>query len=438
MTFAVPLGAVRRHKDGAMTLESLDQVENALATPGLSLAYLDGDQIVGRAWGAASRGTGDAMTPDTRLKAASISKPVTAYAALQLARQGILDIDADVNDLLKQWRVPRIGDWQPVVTTRMLLAHVSGLDIRMQDRMPADEPVKDVDDALQAGHCLFFSPPGLSYGYSGGGYLVVAELIREATGETFADAVRELVFEPLGMRASTFVQPPKGRVAHGHVGGIPIAGGWYNSRNAPATGMWTTPSDLMRFARAVNDLRAPEMLRGHPIEPRMGLGLFLTSEGGIDWWSHGGNTDGFESMLVGTTSGGQGFAAAVMVNGPDDRFLNFDVLRAVSKQHGPAAAVIRHVVWDSRGAWARMTAHNKQAVGEYRLPGDCIVRLESVPAAWGQSEVALHLPGQPGVQLLRVTDGWWRIPGLESYLVYEPPDTIRFVPSEVRGQRVGA
>jgi CubicO group peptidase (beta-lactamase class C family) len=421
-----------------MTLESLDHVENALTTPGLSLAYLDGEEIVARAWGIASLETGESMTPHTLLKAASISKPVTAYAALQLARQGRFDIDADVNDLLKQWRVPRVGDWQPVVTTRMLLAHVSGLDVGIQDRMPADEPVADVGDALRSGECVFFTPPGLSYGYSGGGYLVVAELIREATGSTFADAIRALVFEPLGMRSSTFVQPPEGRVAHGHVAGAPIPGGWYNSRNAPAVGMWTTPSDLMRFARAVNELRAPEMLRGHPVQPRMGLGLFLTSEGGIDWWSHGGNTDGFESLLAGTISGGRGFAAAVMANGPDDKRLNFDVLRLVSKQHGPAAAVIRHVVWESRGAWARMTAYNNQAVGEYRLPGDRIVRLESVPAAWGQSEIVLHLPGQPDVQLLRVTDGWWRIPGLESYLVFEPPDTIRFVPSEIRGQRVGA
>jgi CubicO group peptidase (beta-lactamase class C family) len=112
-------------------LESLDEVPGLLddrGVPGLSLAYVTGPGAVPATgtWGSASAGSSRPVIPETIFRAGSLSKPATAFAALALARQGLLDLDADVNSLLRSWRVPPVGGWQPVITTRMLLAHVAG------------------------------------------------------------------------------------------------------------------------------------------------------------------------------------------------------------------------------------------------------------------------------------------------------------------------
>ena len=63
----------------------------------------------------------------TAFQACSISKPVTALAALRLVQAGRLGLDDDVNDRLTRWRLPANGAWQPRVTLRHLLSHSAGL-----------------------------------------------------------------------------------------------------------------------------------------------------------------------------------------------------------------------------------------------------------------------------------------------------------------------
>ena len=90
--------------------------------------------------------------------------------------------------------------------------------------------------------------PGLTWSYSGGGYLIVAQVICDVTGLVLDDAMAELVLEPAGMTASTFRQPLPGSLepaaAWGYHGGEPVPGGWRNQPDTGAVGLWTTPSDL--------------------------------------------------------------------------------------------------------------------------------------------------------------------------------------------------
>ena len=72
---------------------------------------------------------GDPVTPVTRFQGCSISKPVAVLGMLRLVEQGVVDLDADVNDMLTSWRVPPNASWQPRVTLRQIASHSAGLTV---------------------------------------------------------------------------------------------------------------------------------------------------------------------------------------------------------------------------------------------------------------------------------------------------------------------
>jgi CubicO group peptidase (beta-lactamase class C family) len=423
-------------------LESLDEVPGLLEdrdVPGLSLAFITGPGAVPvtGTWGSASAGSSRPVIPETIFRAGSLSKPTTAFAALGLAGLGRLDLDADVNSLLKSWRVPPVGGWQPVITTRMLLAHVAGTSgWEGEGEGYADaEPPESVIDVLEgrgdAPALSFYTLPNVMWNYSSGGYLVIQLLISELTGLAFPEAMAELVFGPLGMSSATFRTPLTGRfrslAADAHPQGkIPVPAGLRHDPAMAAAGMWTTPRDLMTLAAAINAGAAPEMLTGHPVEARMGLGLFLNADSGITWWSHDGSVAGFECILAGVAE--TGFAVAAMTNAAGGAAAAREVASLVSRLHGPGPLGLRHLTWEGIGAAVRMNNYHLSALGTYRLPGGQLVALTaSEPDRWGQRRTQITLPGQPRVELAwPCTDGHWRVPGLEALVVFEPPDDLVF------------
>lgn len=405
---------------------------------GLSLAFVTGPGAapVTGTWGSASAGSSRPVTPDTIFRAGSVSKPATAFAALTLAGQGRLDLDADVNSLLRSWKVPPVGGWQPVVTTRMLLAHVagtSGWEPGAGDT--GAEPPESVIDVLEgrgdSPALAFHTLPGVMWNYSSGGYLVIQLLISELTGLAFPEAMAELVLGPLGMSSTTFQTPLAGRfrslAADAHAGGkVPVPGGVRRDPAMAHAGMWTTPRDLMALAAAINAGAAPQMLTGHLAEPRMSLGLFLSTDGEIAWWSHGGSVAGFECVLAGVS--GAGFAVAAMTNSADGFAVARDAADLVSRLHGPGPLRLRHLASEGIGAAIRMNNHHLSALGSYRLPGGHLVAVTATePDRWNQRKIEITLPGQPRVELSwPFTDGHWTIPGIGALIVYEPPDDLVF------------
>ncbi|HET9079658.1 MAG TPA: hypothetical protein VFO01_03965 [Trebonia sp.] len=126
-------------------------------------------------------------------------------------------------------------------------------------------------------------------------------------------------------------------------------------------GMWTTPLDLMALAAAVNAGAAPQLLTGHPAEPRMGLGLFLNSGAGITRWSHTGSVAGFECVLAGTA--GTGFAVAAMTNSAGGFAMARDAASLVSRLHGPGPLRLGTVPREGIGAAIRMNSHHLVVAG---------------------------------------------------------------------------
>src|SRR5688572_10121884 len=99
-------------------------------TPGVSIAVVNNYQIQwARGFGVKEWGKSTPVTERTLFQAGSISKPMFALAVMRLAQTGQLDLDRDINDYLKSWKVPANGSWQPQITLRQLLTHSAGLTV---------------------------------------------------------------------------------------------------------------------------------------------------------------------------------------------------------------------------------------------------------------------------------------------------------------------
>jgi hypothetical protein len=362
-------------------------------------------------------------------QAGSVSKAVTACAAYRLAAEGRLDLDADVNDVLTSWRLPRVGQWQPAISVRDLLAHIAGVSGIWGDGSARGEPVPPLLEVLAGSETtppvVLEALPGLTWAYSGGGYLIVAQVVCDITGLAFDEAVAQLVLRPAGMTASTFRQPLPGGLertaACGHRAGVPVPGGWRNQPDLGAVGLWTTPSDLVRFARAINS-GLPGMLHGHPVEPRMGGGVFLTvSDNGDRWWSHTGLVTGYASLLASTDS----FTVAVMSNDSCAEDLIGDVFAHVASVYGPGPVQLTNLFADSVSQWIHMTADQESAVGNYVLPWGAEVKV-TAPLGEHGAELHLTLPGQGAIRLVPVAPRRWRVPRLTGTdIEFEIPGSMR-------------
>ena len=320
--------------------------------PGVSIAVIDDGRIAwARGYGVRRVGTSDSITDLTLFQAASISKPVAAVGALRLVQQGRLALDEDVGAQLRSWRVPRdarAGD-RPV-TLRGLLSHSAGVTVHgfpgyergmavptlrevLEGAGPANSPPIRVD-----------IPPGSRSRYSGGGYVILQQLLEDVTGRPFTAAMRELVLEPAGMSGSTYEQPlPSALAAQAAIAhdwrGKPVDGDWHTYPELAAAGLWTTPSDLARFALAVRRAwagqsdslldRATARTMLTEVLGGTGLGVGLAGQGRGLRFVHGGSNKGYRSYLVMYPERGDG--VVVMTNGDEGAALMMEVVRAVAR-----------------------------------------------------------------------------------------------------------
>jgi CubicO group peptidase (beta-lactamase class C family) len=158
--------------------------------------------------GSAVLESGAAISAETRFHVASLSKPVTALVILRLASMGHLDIEQHVTSYIE-----RVRGLDAETSVRHLLSHTSGL----RDQWPLLEWAGwrgtdrvDFADAIRMirrqRRPMFKA--GSRYAYSNSGFTLLAAIAEAVTGEPFAALSRRLVFEPLGMRRSSFQETP--------------------------------------------------------------------------------------------------------------------------------------------------------------------------------------------------------------------------------------
>ena len=334
---------------------SIEERMRVHRVPGVSVAVIDGGRIAwARGWGETAAGSGVPVDTATLFQAASISKPVAAAGALRLVERGVLALDEDVNLRLRSWRVPenRFTATEKV-TLRRLLSHSAGTTVHGFPGYPAGVAVPSAVQVLEGGPpantaaVRVDTVPGSLWRYSGGGTTIVQLLMSDVSGRPFAELMRELVLEPAGMRHSTYAQPLpeelRGRAAVAHRrNGTPVAGGHHAYPEQAAAGLWTTPSDLARFAIEVQRAFAGDPGRILTAESarRMlatqagsyGLGFGVEGEGDALWFMHGGSNAGFQSYFAAMAEGGKG--VVVMTNGDAGGDLAQEILRAVAREYG--------------------------------------------------------------------------------------------------------
>lgn len=314
----------------------------------------DFDIVWARAWGVADREEGRPATTETLFQAGSISKPVSATGALRMVEEGQLSLDEPVNDFLTSWQLPdNEFTEQTPVTIRHLLSHTAGTTVHGFPGYAPWEPVPTVPQVLDGeppantAAVRVDIPPGSQVRYSGGGTTIVQLAMTDVSAETFPDLLHRLVLEPAGMALSTYVNPlPASRLGEAAAGyrqdGSPVPGKRHTYPEMQAAGLWTTPSDLARFAIAMqNSLReaeggvlAPETAREMvtPVMESAGLGFFVQDEDGAIYFQHGGADEGFQAMLIASRDGGYG--VAVMANSDNGGAIATEIMRAVALEYG--------------------------------------------------------------------------------------------------------
>lgn len=250
---------------GAMTWPAqtaLEQRTDAAAgklkavVPGLSIAIVsDGKTIYAKGFGSASPSVTQPVSADTQYRIASVSKPITAAAVLELVEQGRIDLDRPARDYC-----PALAALDAAPTVRHFLQHQSGMRHTSDDE---DEHLTGAFPRLAPALAgivkerLRFAP-GRRTLYTSWGYAALGCVIETVSGSSYAEFVTEHVFGPARMRDTTFDSPDynapnfsQGFVSRGR-GFQPSA--IVDTRfKTPASGVISTAGDLARFATALFD-----------------------------------------------------------------------------------------------------------------------------------------------------------------------------------------
>ena len=216
--------------------ESIPKLMQEATVPAVSIAVIrDGKTYWLHTFGVANTKTKQAANDDTVFEAASLSKPVFAYAVLKLVDQGKLDLDTPLSKYLSKPYIeddPRINQ----ITARFVLSHRTGFR-----NWRNNEPLK-----------IYFTP-GERFSYSGEGFVYLSKVVEQITGKPLNDFMTETVFAPLGMSSSSYLWRPdyETRTATGHnAAGAPLDKFKPKEVNAAAS-LHTTAGDYGRFVDAV-------------------------------------------------------------------------------------------------------------------------------------------------------------------------------------------
>jgi len=318
----------------AMTIQELMDHFNV---PGVSIAVIRDFKIHwAKGYGVADVETGAPVDTETMFQAASISKPVAAMGSLKAVQDGLFGLDDDINNILTSWHLDG-GEMttSQAVTPRGLMSHTSGLGDAFgfpgydpADPIPTPVQIFDGHEDSNVGKLFMERAPYQAYEYSGGGVTLQQQALEDARGRPFAEVLQDDVLTPLGMTRSSYQQPISREhdrnAARAHDGeGQSRGSKWHVYPEMAAAGLWTTASDLARFAIEVQKSVRGESNRvltrqtAREMVTPVGVGDFavgfgLEKEGEGWYFQHGGSNWGFRGDLMAHTVKGYGFA--IMTN----------------------------------------------------------------------------------------------------------------------------
>ena len=323
---------------GGLDPATVQELLTKFNVPGVSIAVIKDFKIEwARGYGIADVETGAPVTPDTMFQAASISKPVAAMVSLKAVQDKRFTLDQDINTILKSWTLPETPlTKESPVTPRMLMSHSSGMGdgfgfpgYAPNTPLPTLPQMMDGLPPSNRRRIRLERPPMTAFEYSGGAVMMQELVLTDAVGKPFVELARDWVLNPIGMTNSTFEQPlPAARekqAARAHnPKGARSGDPWHVYPEHAAAGLWTTPTDLARFAIEVqNSLRGQssrvlsqstmkEMVTPVGVGP-FAVGFQLEKQGEGWYFMHGGSNWGFQCDLIAHRV--KGYGAVIMTNG---------------------------------------------------------------------------------------------------------------------------
>lgn len=345
---------------GGIVLKGDEHAKHTLAdrmkelnVPGVSIAVIHNGKIEwARGFGVRSIG-GPPVNAETMFQAGSISKPVASMACLRLVQQGKLALDTDVNTYLTSWKFPSdpVAQGKPV-TLRELLTHTGGTTVHGFPGYASNEPVPTVIQVLNGEKPANTPPirseavPGTRWNYSGGGFTIMQQVLLDVTKEPFPKLLHDSVLAPIGMTRSTYDQPLPQSLRENaavpyHGDGKPVEGGAHTYPELAAAGLWTTPTDIAKYAiEVVNSLngKANHVLSAEMTKQMLtagmghwGLGLEIGGSEANPYFSHGGVNEGFVNIFYMYEKSGDG--AVVMTNGDGGGQIGDELIHSIANEY---------------------------------------------------------------------------------------------------------
>ncbi|GAB5537822.1 MAG: hypothetical protein Rubg2KO_40710 [Rubricoccaceae bacterium] len=294
--------------------EQIDAYLTASSDYGLfngTVLVADGGEVIyEKGFGHADMTWDIANTPETRFRIASLTKQFTAALVLKLVEAGRLDLDVPISTYLPDYPAAQAE----TVTLHHLLSHTGGIPEHtsrpdMNEIMRRSYTHEDFL-TLFANEPLDFEP-GSQFTYSNSGYYLLGVIIETVTGRSYADAIQEVLLDPLGLDATTYDPFPEivPQMAHGYMRtGLGTVNAPYIDTSVPyAAGMLiSTARDLFTWTEALHGGEVfddAEMLTRMttPVLDDYGYGLGVSTlpfAGGVRAIAHSGGIPGFSTMLI--------------------------------------------------------------------------------------------------------------------------------------------
>lgn len=297
-------------QDLAPALEIVAQAVESGDIPGAAvLLTRNGETLAERAYGVAEFETRRPFSAETIGWIASLTKPVTAAAAMTLVDQGKLDLDDPVEKYLRDFesQLGPDGRHHPI-RIRQLMSHSSGIQssVPLRPRFFFEQPwylrsLEEVAAAVAETELTFI--PGQETRYSNAAPYVLGRIIEIQSGRRFGDYVREKILNPLGMTDTGFAIPASkiGRAAtvyrrqdDGRVVFCRFNPDWNVRMTMPDGGLFSTTRDIAKFAQAFLGEESPILSRTsvRTMLSRQsdgyGLGWILDRPGQYSHWGSSG------------------------------------------------------------------------------------------------------------------------------------------------------
>ena len=293
----------------------------AAHAPGLVITVVyRGEVILSQGYGVADIESNRPMTPQTNVRAGSVSKPVTSAGVLQLVADEQIALDVPVGNYLPN--LPLVDDsYGPAGTVAQFLTLQGGYpDVVLHTHSPSLEEWQPLGDYLQDNLPPRALPPGTVLSYNSWEHALLGQVMVEVTGQPFDQVMTDMLFQPLGMTQTTFSQPFPESVAANLATGYAYAGGEYEEvpldyvNLSPGIALVTTGEDMGRFMLALlsdGELDGEQVLTldtvagmlnrqevVHPLSRSRTYGFSEVTLSGRQVLYHDGNGIGFGNRMI--------------------------------------------------------------------------------------------------------------------------------------------